>query len=243
MRRLERSCGALAVVATALLAPAAALAIENVAIRPAAPTIADDIVLEVTADVNGLCGDGLALGWFSPQLELIPLVIVTLTPDVSCPAWEDLFTFEFLLGKLAAGTHTVFLVTPAEDALLPQFEPLLTFQVSADSGDHVTLHERFEIRAVWQDFAGGEGIGRPVPDPSEDSALLWFFAPDNWEILLKVLDGCAINGHWWILGSGATTVPFTIEVLDRETGLRWSHGNPAGNPAGTFLNTSFSTCP
>ena len=222
--------------------PAASQGFENVAIRPAAPTVADDIVLEVTADVNALCGDALALGWFSPESPEIPLFVVTVSPGGGCPASVELFTFEFPLRRLAAGTHTVGLMTPQGGSLLPLFEPLVTFVVSADPGDHVTLHERFEIRAVWQDFAGGEGIGRPVPDPSEDSALLWFFAPDNWEILLKILDGCALNGHWWILGSGATNVPFTLEVRDLETGAVWAHINPSGQVAGTFLDTSFSNC-
>lgn len=113
----------------------------------------------------------------------------------------------------------------------------------ATAADHVTFHDRFVARVAWQDFAGGHGYGHPVPEGAEDSALLWFFAADNWEILLKVLDGCGLNGHWWILGSGATTVPFTLEVFDLETGAKWTHTNPSGRRAGTLLNTSFSTCP
>ncbi len=241
MTSLRRLCVWLAVAVSAVAVPAAALAIESVEIRPALPTTADDIVLEVTADVNGeLCGRALTLAWFAPESPEIALFEVPVDPGSSCPASVELFPFEFLLGKLTAGSHTVGLVTPDGE---PFFLPLLSFEVSAETADHATLHERFEVRVEWQDFSGGFGIGRPVPNSTDDSALLWFFHPDNWEILIKVLDGCALNGHWWILGSGATTVPFTLEVLDRETGLRWSHANPPGNPAGTFLDTSFSTCP
>jgi hypothetical protein len=228
-----------AVAATALLAPAATLAFESVEIRPAQPTIADDIVLEVTADVfSELCGRALTLAWFAPQSPEIQLFVVG--PGASCPASVELFTFEFLLGKLTAGSHTVGLVTLEGE---PVFLPLLTFEVSAETADHATLHERFEVRVEWQDFSGGFGIGRPVPNSTDDSALLWFFHPGNWEILIKVLDGCALNGHWWILGSGATNVPFTLEVRDLETGAEWEHVNASGQPAGTLINTSFSSCP
>jgi hypothetical protein len=240
MRRLGNLCRIWLLSAALGAVPAVSQPFHNVAIRPAAPTIADDIVLEVTADVNAHCGSALTLAWFSPESTEIALFVVPVLTDLSCPASEELFTFEFLLGKLAAGSHTVGLVTPDGE---PFFLPLLSFEVSADPADHATLHERFEVRVEWQDFSGGSGIGRPVPNSTDDSALLWFFHPDNWEILIKVLDGCALNGHWWILGSGATNVAFTLEVLDRETGLRWTYDNSPGHPAGTFFNTSFSTCP
>ncbi len=45
-----------------------------------------------------------------------------------------------------------------------------------------------------------------MPVSSPDSALFWMFAPGNWEVLVKVLDGCASNGRYWILSAGATDV-------------------------------------
>lgn len=210
-------------------------------LRPAVPTTFDDLTLAVTADVNGvLCGRALTLAYFAPQSKDLVLYAVTLDSDVACPAAVEPFTFEFPLGKLAAGAHTVGVSVPGDD---PQFESLLSFQVAVTPASHVTLHGRFDVAVQWQDFAGGQGIGRPVPRKTRDSALLWFFAADNWEMLVKVLDGCAVNGHWWILGSGATNVPFTLYAVDRDTGVSWQHENASGHPAGTFFNTRFSACP
>ncbi|MCP4248999.1 MAG: ricin-type beta-trefoil lectin domain protein, partial [bacterium] len=53
--------------------------------------------------------------------------------------------------------------------------------------------ERFRVDLDWVSFDGTTGSGKAVPVGSDDSGLLWFFEADNWEMLIKVLDGCAIN--------------------------------------------------
>ncbi len=243
MRRIGTYYCVLAVGLGAIIAPPAAGAINfhSVEIVPAAPTISDDITLRVTANVNGaLCGHALTLAWFTPDSTEIALHAVEVFTDVNCPSVEELFTFEFQLGKLAAGNHTIVELTPG---IPPYLVGILGFSVSAAPPDFATIRGRFEVRVEWETDTLGVGIGRPVNETSEDSALLWFFQPDNWEVLIKVLDGCAINGHWWILGSGATNVLFTLTVHDTVTGATWEHVNPEGQPAGTFFNTDFSSCP
>ncbi len=49
---------------------------------------------------------------------------------------------------------------------------------------------------------------------SDTAALFYFFSPDNPEMLLKVLDGCGVNGHWWVFGSAATDLRYRISVWD-----------------------------
>ncbi len=49
----------------------------------------------------------------------------------------------------------------------------------------------------------------------DNAALYYFFTWDNPEVLVKVLDGCAINGHYWVFGSAATTLPYTLSVGDK----------------------------
>ena len=43
---------------------------------------------------------------------------------------------------------------------------------------------------------------------SRDSAVVQFFDPDNWELLVKVLDGRAVNGFFWVFSAAATNVAF-----------------------------------
>jgi hypothetical protein len=90
----------------------------------------------------------------------------------------------------------------------------------------------------WRAFDGSSGIGRVVPRSSPESGLFWFFGPRNWELLVKVLDGCAVNGRVWVLGAGATNVEFTVEIEDVFTREIWTYTNASGHPAGSFFDTA-----
>ena len=52
----------------------------------------------------------------------------------------------------------------------------------------------------------------------DNAALFFFFNPDNPELLLKVVDGCAINGHYWVFGSAATDLDYWVTVDDYASG-------------------------
>ncbi len=69
--------------------------------------------------------------------------------------------------------------------------------------------ERFRIDVAWRSFDGTTGSGQAVPAGTDDSGLLWFFENGNWEMLIKVLDGCAINDRLWVFAAAATTVEYT----------------------------------
>ena len=91
---------------------------------------------------------------------------------------------------------------------------------------------RFRVEVAWKDFQGGAGAGSVVPGThSDDSGLFWFFAPDNWELLVKVLDGCAVNGHHWVFAAATTTVEYVLTVTDTRTDQAWTRRNPPGRPS------------
>lgn len=91
---------------------------------------------------------------------------------------------------------------------------------------------RFRVEVAWEDFQGGAGPGSIVPGAhSDDSGLFWFFAPDNWELLVKVLDGCAVNGHHWVFAAATTTVEYVLTVTDTRTDQAWTWRNPPGRPS------------
>lgn len=103
---------------------------------------------------------------------------------------------------------------------------------------------RFQVEVTWRDFQGGSGVGSVVPGAaSSDSGLFWFFAPDNWELLVKVLDGCAITGHHWIFAAATTTVDYTLKVTDTETQEVWTWRNQPGRPAPAVTDTNALVCP
>jgi hypothetical protein len=56
--------------------------------------------------------------------------------------------------------------------------------------------------------------------------VFWFFDAANPEMLLKILDGCAINGHYWIFYAAGTNVGLTTTVTDTVAGRTWTRTNP-----------------
>ena len=104
---------------------------------------------------------------------------------------------------------------------------------------------RFRVRGSWQDFAGNAGVAHPVTDgrsAEDDSGLLWFFGADNAEITIKVLDGCALGGHWWVFLASGSTVAYEIEVVDTTSGARQVYANRGGDQPPLVADTSAFSC-
>ncbi len=116
---------------------------------------------------------------------------------------------------------------------LPPLSPCTEDQVCLMGG-------RFEVEveAKTQDgvFRGHRVTG------SADSGVFTFFSADNWEMLVKVLDGCANNGHRWVFAAAATDVGYTLSVYDRETGVAKVYTNPPGQPAVAVTDTAAFSC-
>lgn len=102
---------------------------------------------------------------------------------------------------------------------------------------------RFRARATWSDFAGNDGVGQAIP-LGDDSGLFWFFWPDNIEIAVKVLDGCGVNGRYWVFAAGLTSVRVELEVTDLATSQTWVRSTSLGERFPSILDAgAFPTCP
>jgi len=103
---------------------------------------------------------------------------------------------------------------------------------------HCLNAERFLVEVYWRDFAGKVGEGSAVlGSPADDSGLFWFFSEDNWELLVKVLDGCRINQRYWLFAAATTNVEYTLRVTDKLSGATKSYFNPLGNAAVAVTDT------
>jgi acetyl esterase/lipase len=105
------------------------------------------------------------------------------------------------------------------------------------------LRGRFRVEAARE--ANGElGPARVVPFGSPDSGLFSFFGTDNWELLVKVLDGCAANGHYWVYSAATTDVRYVLTVTDVRTGQSARYENQAGKPAPAVTDAeAIAACP
>ena len=103
---------------------------------------------------------------------------------------------------------------------------------------------RFRVQAQWQTGAGNTGPGQAVP-MSADTGNFWFFAAANVELVVKVLNGCALpNPSYWVFASGLTNVGVDLTVTDTKTGTARTYHNPLNQPFAAIQDTeAFSTCP
>jgi hypothetical protein len=101
---------------------------------------------------------------------------------------------------------------------------------------------RFRVRAAWKTSTGA-GSARVV-GLTPDTGYLWFFSQGNVEAIVKVLDGCGLNGRHWVFAGGLTDVEVTLTVEDATTGAKKTYRNPAGKAFQPIQDTAaFSTCP
>lgn len=96
--------------------------------------------------------------------------------------------------------------------------------------------DRFRIELEWD---GGPGRGVRL---SPDAGYFWFFTIANVEALFKVLDGCAVNGHYWVFAAGLTDLEVGVEVTDTATGEARSYRNPPHTPFRPILDTTAFRC-
>ena len=100
---------------------------------------------------------------------------------------------------------------------------------------------RYSLRGTWTDFQGGSGAFRAVPS-TDQSGMFWFFDSSNLEVMVKILDGCAVNDHRWVFFAATTNVGYTLEVTDMKTGAVKSYSNPIGTRAAATTDVNAFAC-
>jgi len=147
-------------------------------------------------------------------------------------AWSSPGFYEVTLTVSGAGAEStasrVFLVEAADPAGTCEPDP-----------ETVCLQDsRYQVRATWQSPDGDVRPARAAHAGTNDSGLLWFHDAENWEVLIKVLDGCAKNGHMWVYGGSTTDLGFLIRITDTVTGASREYRNEPGTPATAIADTT-----
>ena len=103
------------------------------------------------------------------------------------------------------------------------------------------LGNRYTVSAVWTKNDGTTGQAVAIPR-TPDTGEFWFFSPSNIEMVIKVLDGCAINSHHWVFAGGLTNVKVDMTVTDTHTGAVQTFTNPQSTPFQPIQNTVAFDC-
>ena len=80
-----------------------------------------------------------------------------------------------------------------------------------------------------QYFHQGEWKWAEISVRTGDSAVFHFFGPDNLEVFAKVLNGCAIDGTFWVYASGLTDLPIVLQVWPAAGGTSTPFPIPDGS--------------
>jgi hypothetical protein len=97
---------------------------------------------------------------------------------------------------------------------------------------------RFRASVEWEIPSGERGRARMASfGEVSDSAYATFFDPANVEIVLKVLDGRGLNGHFWVFVTGLTDVGTAVRVRDTFAGETWENESAVGDPFLPVLDT------
>jgi len=102
--------------------------------------------------------------------------------------------------------------------------------------------DRFAATISWESQNGNTGVGTAVEAGFRDGGLFWFFNQRNPEMLVKVLDGCSNNGHYWVFFAATTNVGFNLTVEDTGTGRTKSYSNPLLQAATPTQDTRAFAC-
>jgi hypothetical protein len=103
---------------------------------------------------------------------------------------------------------------------------------------------RFRAEVDWKASDGLAGTANAVVT-SDTSGLVSFFDPGNFELIVKVLDGCSESPpRFWVFLAGATNLQYLVTVTDTQTGAVKAYFNPLNHSAAAVTETgAFATCP
>ncbi|HEY6065093.1 MAG TPA: hypothetical protein VIY96_02995 [Thermoanaerobaculia bacterium] len=76
-----------------------------------------------------------------------------------------------------------------------------------------------------------------------DTGYFWFFSANNVELVVKVVDGRAFNGFYWVFYGALSNVAYTVTVTDTQTGAVKTYSNPAGTLASVADTAAFTGAP
>jgi glycosyl hydrolase family 39 (putative alpha-L-iduronidase)/Ig-like domain-containing protein len=111
------------------------------------------------------------------------------------------------------------------------FAPSAVSSCAAGPLDLCLFGSRFRVDVEWRDHAGNHGTGAAVPR-TDQTGTFWFFDPANTELVVKVLDGRALTGKFWVFYGALSDVEYWITVTDTTTGASKRYHNVSGNICG-----------
>jgi hypothetical protein len=189
-----------AAILVSLLLIGTSLPAQRLIVTPVLPTSDDAISLvlpyclfQTPPTISGhmITLDGFAILPPCPAPPFVPASTLYPLPPLEAGAYTVIYN------ALGTSETAVFEVTPPASGLF--------------------LHQgRFSVTASFRlpGAGGGATSARAIP-LSEKAGFFWFIDSSNVELVVKILDGTAVNSHYWVFISSMTDIAFTLTVKDQ----------------------------
>jgi hypothetical protein len=132
-------------------------------------------------------------------------------------------------------------------ALQPYLAPSDVCSTDPCVADATTLclrNGRYRVTGQWATDQGTSGDAMAESLGLSDTGYFWFFNSNNVEMVVKVLNGCPVNGRYWVFAGGLTNVQVEMQVCDTQEGVQATYSNPQSKPFQPIQDTgAFATCP
>ena len=105
-------------------------------------------------------------------------------------------------------------------------------------------NSRFAVNASFRQNPEGASVQATAVQLTSDTGYFWFFDSNNVELIAKVLNGCGVNGSYWVFAAGLTNVGVNLTVRDVQSGvLMRTYENAIGTPFAPIQDTTAFACP
>jgi hypothetical protein len=151
------------------------------------------------------------------------------------------FDFEQTVGPLPAGDYLVQVVGDGNTLVSRRLHVFGPNECIPSETALCLQQGRFRVEATWR-TGEGQGVARVHPETA-DSGSLWFFGPENLELLVKVLNGCQQPSHaFWVFAAGLTNVEVELVVTDMVSKQVKRYRNPLNRHFPPILDTGAFGC-
>ncbi len=196
-----------------------------------------------------LCGSWSGCVPHDPQFTVVgDQIQVSLTaaePDTSqCIEGQNVTNHTVLVAPLAPGTYGVTAVLNDGSQTIVLGTTSVVVEACTPTAYMLCLNDhRFAVTASFTDTPQGLPVQATAVSLTGDTGYFWFFDPANVELVVKVLDGCSVNGRFWAFAGGLTNVNVLLQVTDTRTGVTQPYSNALGSPFQPVQDSSAFPCP
>jgi hypothetical protein len=204
------------------VSPAQAQQVSSVTISPALPAEGDPIIASAV------------VSWNFPTFPASPMIAgsqinLPVANYIISPAPpEPPALLQWTIPALPAGFYAL---TVSFEAFPNNYytNPNLVFSVRPRTALLGLIGGRFQMSVASQQ-AGAKPAAVHL---SDSGGYFTFFDPSNVELTAKIVDGRAVNDHYWVFIASMTNTPLTITITDTQAG---NCGGSKSCPTRTYSN-------